>query len=517
MRRLWTTAGVCTAAGAKSSGMRAPRVIVGNPAVGRHVRSARAGRAEAFRFRARSAGRIRAIRVFVDHRNATTRIVAGLYSNRNGHPGRRLASGSLARPKGGAWNTVIVRSTTITARRAYWIAVLGRGGKLYFRVRGMRCSSDNSTRVGVRSLPFRWGAGAHSASCAISAYGARGAGPPGTAPRKPGAGSAPGTSRPGGPSPGAGTVGATSGKVPCPLTHAAGADGTNSCWATHTGVQAGTGYSEAQIEAGAPGFTKINGNVRITASGTVIDHKWIKGCVAINAGADNVTIKNTLITPDGATCQGYGSGQNTSPSALNAGQDGSSSAPTGTLFQDITVDGGTGEADYGVTLPHGECRRCNVLHFDQGILSDSGTAANPVQLEGDYVHDTMLRQPWETSGTCGHRNGFWLDSSAYVTVDDSYAIMTGDPCVTGAISLQSDWGSPSHITVQNSYGEGVGGMDFTGGCATNTTVTHNAFSNRNGYNGSDFAYYFNDGSSGNNWSGNKVPENGATLAAPGGC
>jgi hypothetical protein len=314
-----------------------------------------------------------------------------------------------------------------------------------------------------------------------------------------------------------GAVPAKSATVPCALTHDAGADGTNSCWATHTGVQAGTGYTEAQIEANptGAGFKEVNGDVTITQPGTVIDHQWINGCIAINAGANNVTIKNSLITSNGDTCQSSGSGLATAGGALNAGQDGTSSAPTGTLLQDITVDGGTGEADYGITLPHGECLRCNVFHFDQGILSNSATSANPALFEGDYVHDTMLQQPWESLSNCGHRNGFYMNSSTYVTIDDSYAIMTSYPCVTGAISLQNDYGTPDHITVQNSYGEGVGGMDFTGSCATNTLVRNNAFSNDNGYGGLDFSVRADN--PGITWTGNHVAETGASLSPGGGC
>lgn len=311
-----------------------------------------------------------------------------------------------------------------------------------------------------------------------------------------------------------GSVAATAGSVGCALSHAAGADGTSSCWATQTGVQAGTGYSESQIEAGAPGFTKVNRNVTITQPGTVIDHEWINGCIAINQGANDVTIEDSLVTSNGATCQSNAG--STAAGAINAGQDGGgSSAPTGTLIEDVTVDGGTGEADYGVTLPHGECLRCNIDHFDQGFISGSGSAANPVLFEGDYVHDPMLTQSWETPSKCGHRNGFWLDTSSYVTVDDSYAIMTGSPCVTGAISLQNDWGVPSHITIQNNYAEGVGGTDFTGGCATNTTISNNAFSNKSGYGGTDLSDYAN--SPGITWRGNHIAETGAALSPGGGC
>jgi hypothetical protein len=95
-----------------------------------------------------------------------------------------------------------------------------------------------------------------------------------------------------------------SGPVPCPLTHEAGADPASSCWATHTGVRGSTGYTEAQIKHGAPGFTHVIGNVVVDQPGTVIDHQWISGCVAIYSSADNVTIRNSLITPHGNNCQG---------------------------------------------------------------------------------------------------------------------------------------------------------------------------------------------------------------------
>jgi hypothetical protein len=298
-------------------------------------------------------------------------------------------------------------------------------------------------------------------------------------------------------------------RVPCALTHDAGGNGTSSCWATHTGVQAGTGYSQAQIEAGAPGFTHVNGPVTITQPGTVIDHEWINGCIAINSGANNVTIKSSLITNEGDCQSNVG---DTYRSAINAGQDsGGVSAPKGTLIKDTTVDGNphTTFPNNGITLPHGECLRCNLVNFDKSIVSNGGTPANPVLFDADYIHDITVNDG------CSHHNGFYLNSSTYVTVDDSYVIMSGNNCVTGAISLQSDYGHPSHITIENSYGEGVGGMDFTGGCATNSTVRNNAFSSNNGYGGKDFSDYAN--SPGMVWTRNYVAETGAVLSSGGGC
>ena len=166
------TACLCTLAWATTSTSRTARILVGNPTVGPRVRSTHGGEAEAFRFRSRSAGTITAIRVYIDSHNAAKSIATGLYSNHNHRPGRRLTSGSLSRPKRGAWNTVIVRSATIAARQAYWIAVLGQRGKLSLRITaGARCSSEHSTRTGVKSLPLRWGQRRHSLSCAMSAYG----------------------------------------------------------------------------------------------------------------------------------------------------------------------------------------------------------------------------------------------------------------------------------------------------------------------------------------------------------
>ena len=303
----------------------------------------------------------------------------------------------------------------------------------------------------------------------------------------------------------------TSEAVPCALTHAAGADGTNSCWATHTGVQGATGYPEAQIEAGAPGFTHVSSNVTITQPGTVIDHEWISGCVAINSGANNVTIKDSLITPpDGDYC--HGNVGDPHASAINDGA--GSSAPTGLLVEDTTVDGGNATGDqYGISMIHGTCLRCNVFGFAKNYLSFGNTAANPTLFEDSYSHDIS---PHDESS---HVNGFWIDFAAsYVTIKHSYAIMTQAVDVSAAIAVQSDGGAGSYVTVDSSYAEGDGGVDMTEGSAQpNAVFTHNALSSDNGYSGTEYANGYCASGTGNVWIGNYVPETSALFGAPGGC
>jgi hypothetical protein len=188
------------------------------------------------------------------------------------------------------------------------------------------------------------------------------------------------------------------------LTHAAG-NGPNSCWATHTGVQGATGYTEAQIEANpaAVGFTKHAGDLTIGKPNTTIDHEWITGCVKIADGADNTTIKNSLITPDGDACPG----DNAGGSAINTGQ--GSNIATNTLVEDTTVDGGNqgyGSHTAGITVDAGEVLRVNLFGFTQGFISDANTAQNPALFQDDYGHGYI---------GCTHDDGTWFNSSSYVT------------------------------------------------------------------------------------------------------
>ena len=299
-----------------------------------------------------------------------------------------------------------------------------------------------------------------------------------------------------------------SGSVPCALTHAAGADGTNSCWATHTGVQNGTGYSEAQILAGQSTLTHVMGDQTIKTPGAVISNEWISGCVAIDAS--NVTIKNSLIYPSGHNCSGGAGGSQAS--AVNDGQ--GSSTPTGTLIEDTTVDGNNAVGDqYGVSLIHGECLQCNVLGFAKNFSTGVNTAGDPAIFQDSYSHDLS------SNDQCAHADGFFIESGAYITIEHSYSIIDhlGTNCVNGAIDSGGSWGPPSHETITNTYMEGsVNGQDWHGACGESSMqLTNDAFSNNEKGSGPWLSI-----DAGNVWSGNytaESPSTGYPAPGPGNC
>jgi hypothetical protein len=300
--------------------------------------------------------------------------------------------------------------------------------------------------------------------------------------------------------------------VPCPLTHAAGADVVNSCWATNTGVQAGTGYSEARIEAGQSTLQHVTGDLTITTPGTTISNEWISGCIAIDA--NNVTIMNSLITPTGHACSG---GAHTSaPSAINDGDVGSAGTPSGTMIENVTVDAGpspgpgTASDTYGVSLAAGECLRCVSFGFAKDFWLD-GTASNPALLQDSYAPSIEACTPVPA---CAHMESVFLDSSAYVTVEHSYIIATdGGNNTTAALDAQQDWGPIDHVRLDRSYVEGVAGVDVEWSCgATNSAITNTAFSSHSKIFRGPINYY--NTNPGDVWSGNHIAETGARFADP---
>ena len=159
----------------RGSGTKAAdTVLLGYDAVGLAAASSPAGRPESFRFKDRRSGSVSSIHVFIDSRNRAKSLVAGLYSNANGHPGSLLTVGALNHPKAGAWNRLRVTSASVKSGHIYWLAVLGRGGRLYFRAGSNgRCSAEMARQTRMRSLRASWtGRPAHSL-CRISAYAAR--------------------------------------------------------------------------------------------------------------------------------------------------------------------------------------------------------------------------------------------------------------------------------------------------------------------------------------------------------
>ena len=176
---------------------RVANMLLGNNAIEPKVGHNLAGSVEAFAFRARRGGTATSISVYLGARDRAKTLLAGLYSSRHGHPRSLLTSGRRRSPKAGAWNSVSVGSASLRSGTTYWLAVLGKGGAIYFRGRhGGLCTSERASKRKARALPKTWRAGAKSHVCLISAYVKGGAaatsgggipvfgtnGPPGNAP-----------------------------------------------------------------------------------------------------------------------------------------------------------------------------------------------------------------------------------------------------------------------------------------------------------------------------------------------
>jgi hypothetical protein len=147
-----------------------PTMLLGHVQLERHRVWISQGRALAFPFRSVRSGTATSISVYIAAHTRVKALVAGVYANAHGHPGKRLAAGSLSPVHSRRWVTLGVRPFNVVAGRTYWLAVLGRGGTLVLRERPHgRCWADRAAQSHLRSLPAGWRAGARQRGCPISA------------------------------------------------------------------------------------------------------------------------------------------------------------------------------------------------------------------------------------------------------------------------------------------------------------------------------------------------------------
>jgi unsaturated chondroitin disaccharide hydrolase len=138
-----------------------PTVLLGNASVQPNRDSTAAGTAEAFRTTATATGSIAKLSVYLDASNRATRLVAGVYANANGHPGRLLTQATLTAVTAGAWNAIAVPQTAIASGTTYWIAVLSPSGRgtLQLRDRFGAGRSETSSQGALSTLPQTWTTG----------------------------------------------------------------------------------------------------------------------------------------------------------------------------------------------------------------------------------------------------------------------------------------------------------------------------------------------------------------------
>jgi hypothetical protein len=159
------------ATASKAALTTASSVLFGDQTLESSADNNSAGLGEAFPFSGHVNGTARSINVYVDSRSTAKTVLAAIYADRSGHPGALLASDTLSSPKAGAWNTLPISATTVSSSKSYWIAVLGKGGKMVFRDRASGpCESVGSSQTSLASMPSAWSTGEQWSTCPVSAY-----------------------------------------------------------------------------------------------------------------------------------------------------------------------------------------------------------------------------------------------------------------------------------------------------------------------------------------------------------
>lgn len=149
-------------------------LIVGNDKLENAVDSNLEGNAEAFLTTAQKTGTVTKLEVYLDATSTATELVAGIYADNAGHPGKLLAQGKLSTLQAGATNTVAIPPTSLTSSTSYWIAILGTKGQIKFRDRmGTGISPlETSAETTLLTLPNQWTSGTvYPLDGPVTAYG----------------------------------------------------------------------------------------------------------------------------------------------------------------------------------------------------------------------------------------------------------------------------------------------------------------------------------------------------------
>ncbi len=147
--------------------------LLGNQTIGSMSESLPQRTAAAYQTVALATGQVTSLSVYVDTGSTSTKLIAGIYADYNGHPGTLLAQGTLSSPVAKAWNTVSLPATPVNADTTYWIAILSPSGTLQFRDKvgtiALPSETNRSTRLTV--LPSTWRTGTISSGGPLSGYG----------------------------------------------------------------------------------------------------------------------------------------------------------------------------------------------------------------------------------------------------------------------------------------------------------------------------------------------------------
>ena len=441
-------------------------MMLGNQAIGSKVDHKSVGTVEAFAFRARRTGTAASISIYLDARDRATTVLAGVYSSRRGHPKSLLTSASLRFPKAGAWSSAAVRPATLRSGRTYWIAILGKGGAIYFRDRNARlCTNAKLSKRRMRSLPRLWPGGRKSDACHISAY------------VKAAGSKVLGTNAPGGTTtPGNGNA------PPTPTGPAAPAINTFcNIAAAYTDLVSGPhlcGWPDSTNSGyvNAPGYP---GGLTVASAGSSTcptvpqsNHTYefcdYVGGLNLPAGLVNVTFYGDEFystNPNEANVAG-GRGDNNLTFDYDTFQPEQASPPV-TCAESY---------EYGISNEGGQIGKLTVEHsnfwgFAVAVDTEGSTQANPQVMSYNWIHDASA------SSGCGyHLDGIGMlgtGTEEYAVVDHNTIEFTADTNGANLIAWQN--GTYAHNQNTNNLlsgdGEGYAGGRCTSSCTQPSYIT----------------------------------------------
>ena len=114
---------------------------------------------EAYSNVAKTTGAVSELNVFLTNATTAGFVVAGIYADAGGHPGRLLAQSPATAVSRNAWNRVSFGAVQIAEGQPYWIAVKGTGGVLKIRTYSGGAGTQDSETGPVRNvtaLPSAW-------------------------------------------------------------------------------------------------------------------------------------------------------------------------------------------------------------------------------------------------------------------------------------------------------------------------------------------------------------------------
>ena len=131
-----------------------PAPILGDNTIESTADGSALGTVEANQFIATASGSVNLLSIYLDSSNRATSIGLALYSDVSGVPGALLAQGSRSSVLNGAWNSVSIPSTVLTAGTRYWIARLARaGGNLVTRIDPTAADPDRTDTRFTTTFP----------------------------------------------------------------------------------------------------------------------------------------------------------------------------------------------------------------------------------------------------------------------------------------------------------------------------------------------------------------------------